>query len=279
MTTSGRGAAIEAARIQRAVGADGRRVFVKRFDTDPAALGCRLHAALSALLPAGIWSASPRVDAPGAMAREMRKSAAFRAAGIVVPDLVPAGPQAIASADAGTDAEAVLKRLKREGRAAEHDALLMTLAGSLGAIHTAGLCHGRPHPRDAALQGDGSVAWFDFEEEPEAAMALVDAQARDLWLLFLPICRRAIGPQTAGRALEAYRANAPADVARTLSVRLGLVGWMLPFARLLLKLHAGGDLRRFVGATGFLLDALAEPRPDVAPSDARWSKVRGLPTA
>ena len=150
-------------RVLRAPGTDGACVFVKHFGAEGIPFGRRLHAVLSAFLPVGIWSASPLLGARGLMAREWRKSAAFRAAGIAVPDLSAAGPEALATADAGPDGQTVLKRLRRAGDATGHDALLVALAASLGRIHAAGLCHGRPHPRDTAPGEDGEIVWFDFE--------------------------------------------------------------------------------------------------------------------
>lgn len=260
-------------RVLRASGADGRSVFVKHFGREGISLGRRLHVWLSAWLRPGIWSATPLAGPCGLMERELRRNAAFRVAGIAVPDLAPAGPEALSASDAGPDTEAVLKWRKREGDAAGHDALLVGLVASLAAIHAAGLCHGRPHPRDTSPTEEGGFVWFDFEEEPDAAMPLLDAQARDLWLLFFHVCRRAIDPQTPARALQAYRAAGPAAVCERLGACLETLSWTLIPARLLLRLHDGGDLRRYVGATEFLLQAL-RPVPEPAP----WSGAEGMPT-
>ncbi len=267
-------------RVLRAAGADGRAVFVKHFGMEGVPFGCRLHALASACLPAGIWSASPPVDTRGRMDREMRKAAAFREAGIAVPDIRAAGPEALASSDAGPDIQALAKRRRAAGDTEGHDALLLSLAGSLAQIHSAGLCHGRPHLRDAALGQDGVVVWFDFEEEPEAAMPLADAQARDLWLLFFQICQRALDPRTPARALEFYHAGAPRAVSDRLCAHLRLFAWVLPAARLALRLHDGGDLRRFVEATRFLAEALRVPQVASAQADEEtgdlWAEGDGL---
>lgn len=262
-------------RVLRAAGGDGQAVFVKHFGREGTSLGRRLHVWLSAVLTPGIWSATPLTDARGLMERELRRNAAFRAAGIAVPDLAPAGPEALAASDAGPDAEAVLKRYKREGNAAAHDALLVDLVASLADIHAAGLCHGRPHPRDTSPAGDGTIVWFDFEEEPEAAMPLLDAQARDLWLLFFHVCRRAIDPQTPARALQAYRAAAPAPVCERLGALLTGFAWTLVPARLLLRLHDGGDLRRYVGATSFLTQAFQASAARPVAETTAWGGARG----
>ncbi|WP_136625113.1 serine/threonine protein phosphatase [Aureimonas flava] len=257
-------------------------MFIKDFGKEGVSFGCRVHARLSAILPAGIWSASPPADPRQRVARELRKSARFRAAGIAVPDLAPAGPTALSASDAGSDTQAVLKRLRLEGETARHDALLVALAGSLAEIHAAGLCHGRPHPRDTAPLGGGRFVWFDFEEEPEAAMPLSDAQARDLWLLFFQVCHRAIDPQTPLRAMAAYRARAPETASTRLRLHLCRLAWTLGPGRLLLRLHNGGDLLRYVAATTFLLAALTgvDPMPGpLAPRPAAtWSEEDGGPS-
>jgi hypothetical protein len=136
-----------------------------------------------------------------------------------------------------------------------HDELLVDLARALGEAHRAGLCHGRPHPRDMFLR-DGRIGFLDFEEEPEAVMPLAMAQARDVWLLFLQISPQAILPETEARALAAYRAVAPLDVIPALRTITGFFARVSAPLRLLPMSWLGKDGRYAVKATTFLTGAL-----------------------
>ncbi|WP_182084096.1 serine/threonine protein phosphatase [Aureimonas sp. ME7] len=262
-----------APRIERRVLADGRVVWIKRFGTERLRLAQRLHGWLARTLPIGFWSASPRAGAGEMRSRELRKYAAFRRAGIAVPEIVEADAHSLTIGDAGPSVEVLVKRLAQARDTAGQDELLVRVAASLGAIHGAGLCHGRPHLRDVAAPGE-EIVWFDFEEEPEATMPVADAQARDVWLLFFQICWRAGDRQTPVRALHAYREKAPSGVVERLAVHLSRIAWTLPVARLARRVHAGGDLVRYVGATAFLLANLVSPDMPKPPEPPTHSVTR-----
>src|SRR5690606_22621658 len=91
----------------------------------------------------------------------------------------------------------------------QHEAMLVEMAQALGKAHKLDLCHGRPYPRDLFRQQDGTWGFLDFEEEPEAAMPLGAAQARDVWLMFMEITRQARAPKTPYNAFDAWRDVAP----------------------------------------------------------------------
>jgi len=237
-----------------------RRVWVKRYDVERMPAGKVLHALVSPLLPVFLRS-SPRAQT--GLERERRKMELFRCAGFPVADVLFADSAALVLSDAGEVAQKQLDEL-RCVNAAAHDDLLVKLAQALGEAHRAGLCHGRPHPRDMFLRQE-RVGFLDFEEEPEAVMPLPMAQARDLWLLFLQISSRAALPGTQMRALSAWRTAAPAAVVPALARLVGFFhGWMAPL-RLLPESLLGKDALYAVKATSFLKNALdAEPAP--APS-------------
>jgi hypothetical protein len=245
-------AAAAAPRVSRAI-VDGRPVWIKRYDAEHRPLAKRLHALISPLLPPFLRS-SAETNAAEAVERETRKMAKFRAGGFAVADIVFANRSVLALSDVGETAETALAgRLAADP--APHDELLVALARTLGEAHRAGLCHGRPHPRDMFL-GDGRIGFLDFEEEPEAVMPLAMAQARDVWLLFLQISPQAILPETEARALAAYRAAAPLEVIpalRTLTKFFARVFSPLP---LLPAGWLGKDGRYAVRATAFLSNAL-----------------------
>lgn len=241
------------ARVSRAV-IDGNTLWIKRYDVEPTPLAKFAHAALSPLLPR-YMRASPKVDRKGFINRELRKMSAFRAAGFAVTDLVFCNDRVLVLSDAAQIVQQRLAQL-RGTDAAAHDRLLVGAADALGMVHAAGLCHGRPHPRDMFSNGSGHWGFIDFEEEPEAVMPLALAQARDVWLLFLQISSQALKPETQALAFAAYRGVAPEGVIEPLRrvVRFfSVVTWPL---RLLPVSILGKDARNMLKATAFLKAAL-----------------------
>lgn len=254
---------------------DGRTVWIKRFKAKPA-LAKRLHAALSPLLPLAFLRSSRQIGAAGRVEREARKIAAFREAGFLVPDILFSNETVLVLSQMPPSLQDDLRRLDRD--ADEHDRFLVEAAAALGEVHAAGLCHGRPHPRDMFRDG-GRWGFIDFEEEPEAVMPLAAAQARDLWLLFSPLADGAHSTQTPERAFMAYRGKAPAEAVAELAA---IVRFFSPLAAAISATPAlarHSDARRLMKATNALRDALclrhkepAGPRPEPAPPIGRRLK-------
>lgn len=242
----------DGSRVSSAI-VDGRTVWIKRLGAGRGSLGKWMHAALRPLAPRDFLRSSPRLDGPGRADREMRKTAAFRAAGFPAVDVLYRRGDLLVLSNAGTIVTSALAGF-REVDPARHDALLVACAEALGRAHAAGLCHGRPHPRDMFIDGD-EIGFLDFEEEPEAVMPLDAAQARDVWLLFHQIASRAIAPDTSARALAAYRRAAPAQAVAQLRSLVRFFGAFLPMMRAAGSL-AGRDGQRLLAGTSFLQSAL-----------------------
>lgn len=239
-------------RISSAV-VEGRTVWVKRYDVEATPIAKRIHHALSPLLPRYL-RASVKVDGAGFIDREIRKMEAFRAAGFPVADVVFSNDKVLVLSDVAVVAERALAKLRYvDGRA--HDDLLIGAADTLGKLHKAGLCHGRPHPRDMFVR-DGRWGFIDFEEEPETAMPLATAQARDVWLLFLQISTLAVLPGTETRALEAYSSHAPQVVFPRLRDIIRFFSRFIVPLRIIRLIALGNDGRRVLDATVFLKSAL-----------------------
>jgi len=98
-------------------------------------------------------------------------------------------------------------------------------------------------------------------------MPLATAQARDLWILFFQLARRAQrGDETLQRALDVWKAQVPEAVWQELRQIIGMAARFLPLARLIGRVRMGSDLRRFIVATGYLEKAMG---PDAkAPGEA-----------
>ena len=142
--------------------------WVKRFGIEEQRFAQRAHAALSPLIPVAALRSAALPDPAAQLDREVRKLNAFASAGIPVPRIVLKGDRALVLSDTGTDAHRRLLTLMAAGETELAEELVLRIAASLGAVHTAGLCHGRPHPRDMFVAADGRIGYYDFEEEPEA---------------------------------------------------------------------------------------------------------------
>jgi hypothetical protein len=220
----------------------GGRVWIKRHDRKDLPFPRRLHALVSPLIREPFLRASPRLSPEGMLERDERKMRAFAVAGFLVPQVLARQGVVHMLADVGPT---IQDRLDAAGDDAVHERLLVNCARAVGQAHAAGLCHGRPHPRDF-FETDGVYGFFDFEEEPEAVMPLAAAQARDAWLLFLQIAAQARQADTARRAFAAYRAEAPASaLAELRRVTRGL-RFVAPILRAMRHIRLGGDGRRLL---------------------------------
>ena len=256
---------------------DGRVVWVKRFDVEPKPLGKKLHSGLSSVLPFSVLRASPSLDAAGLADREARKSAQFRAEGLATPAILHRQPTLLVMAEVHEIAQDALQRLVTIDLE-RHDAMLVEMAAALGQAHAHGLCHGRPNPRDLFRQQDGAWGFLDFEEEPEAAMPLGAAQARDVWLMFMEITRRARAPGTPYDAFIAWRGLAPEQALVELRRLVGFMGRFVPMLRGMKPLGLGNDGLRVLGATTFLRSVLAEQPAAASAAEDTTSEEIGTPT-
>ncbi len=234
---------------------DGRTVWIKRYGVEARSAAKWLHRVISPLMPLPFLRSSPAASAAGLAAREMRKAAAFRAAGFPTVTIFYGQGDVIAMSDAGTIVQEELNRLRRSdpGR---HDDMLVACAEAVARVHLAGLCHGRPHPRDMLVKGR-MFGFLDFEEEPEASMPLETAQARDVWLLFLQIAGQTQRPETPRRAFAAYRQIAPPAVIRELRRVVGFFSLFNPVLRIPGR-FIGRDGQRMLAGTSFLKSALSK---------------------
>ncbi len=256
---------------------DGRVVWVKRFDVEPKPLGKKLHSGLSSVLPFSVLRASPSLDAAGLADREARKSAQFRAAGLATPAILHREPALLVMSEVHEIVQGALQRLVSDDPG-QHDAMLIQMAGALGKAHAKGLCHGRPYPRDIFRQDDATWGFLDFEEEPEAAMPLGAAQARDVWLMFMEITRRARAPETPFDAFTAWREPAPEQALVELRRLVGFMGRFVPMLRGMKPLGLGNDGLRGLGATTFLRSVLAEQPAAASAAENTKSDEIGTPT-
>ncbi|WP_454686678.1 phosphotransferase [Agrobacterium leguminum] len=230
-------------------------VWIKRQGTETPSWWIKLQTFLAKLLPYTFMRPSPPLDGAGLMRRELETLQVFKARGFPVPPIIYSSLTAVVLGDVGPTIMEHMDAIKT-ARPAEHDALLVKSAEALGALHAAGLCHGRPHVRDFFLE-HGRVGFMDFEERPQEVMPLETAQARDIWLLFLQVATRACDARkTCDAAFARWRENAPPRALEELCRLTGILGRFLPVARLIGRVRMGSDLRRFIMATDYLMNAV-----------------------
>lgn len=238
-------------RVERVQLSD-RIVWIKRYRGSGLRLAARLQGLAARITGRTILRPSPLLTPEAAIDREVRQITAFTHAGFLTPTIFYRSRTALVLSHLGVPISKQMARVNSDADA--HDALLVRCALELGHLHAAGLCHGRPHPRDFILD-DGRFGFLDFEEEPAVVMPLAVAQARDVWLLFLQIASRCLKPDTPQRAYAAWKNAAPADAESALRQVMPLFTGFLPLARFLLRLRRGHDLVRFIAATDFLASA------------------------
>lgn len=227
-----------------------RTVWIKRYRHPGPRLILRAQALVARLSGLPVLRPSPLLGIEGMIEREVRQIALFSEAGFRAPEVLYRGPTVLVLSHLGLPVSKQMGPLCASDAEA-HDQLLVRCAAELGRLHAAGLCHGRPHPRDFVIDGD-TFGFLDFEEVPATVMPLATAQARDLWLLFLQVASRALRPETPDRAFAAWKVVAPRAAARALGEFIPMVRRFLPLARFLLRMREGQDLVRFIAATAYL---------------------------
>lgn len=238
-----------------------RTVWIKRYGTEKVNMWYWPHRLLSPLLPP-FFRAGPLRSPDEMIGQEVVRIERFMLKGVQVPEVLYRAGATLILSDLSPSVHAKLAAI-RETDAVGHEALLVETAAALGRIHAAGLCHGRPHPRDLTVV-DGRIGFLDFEEDPEAVMPLADAQARDIWILFFQLTRRTLqGEPTLDRAYRAWSKAAPAEARVALGRLIRLAARFLPAARLIGRVHMGSDLRRFIVATGYLEKAVGQEKQPV----------------
>ena len=196
-------------------------VWIKRQGTERVTWWMKMQKLLSKLLPYTFLRPSEPLDGAGLMQRELETLQQFQQRGFPVPPLIYSSRTAVVLGDVGPTIMERMDALKSSDPV-EHDALLVKSAEALGELHAAGLCHGRPHVRDFFLK-DGRVGFMDFEERPQEVMPLE---------------------------------NAPLRAVEELSRLTRILGRFLPLARLIGRVRMGSDLRRFIMATDYLMNAV-----------------------
>ncbi|SIQ74045.1 hypothetical protein SAMN05880582_103184 [Rhizobium sp. RU20A] len=239
-----------------------RTVWIKRYAGREGMMRMRAQSVLASLLREPILRPSPVLPPEQMIERELRKMAALSAAGFRTAKVLYRGPRALVLENLGRTLGGDMSDAK--GEPAVHDGLLLRAATEIGRLHRAGLCHGRPHPRDFVIDADSSFGFLDFEEDPQAVMPLASAQARDILLLFLQIATRSLLPQTPGEAYAAWASRATPAAVAELSRIVARLTPLLTAMRAVQRVKPGQDVARFIAAVETLQRLADSPSDPVS---------------
>jgi tRNA A-37 threonylcarbamoyl transferase component Bud32 len=119
-------------------------------------------------------------------ARILRK---LRGLGVLVPDVIDSGESWLAISDNGGILQTRIEEDLDAGDIDQVKGHILDAANALARLHGSGLSHGAPLLRNMTIRDDGDIGFIDFEEDPNARMPVVDAQARDVLLFIFSIQR------------------------------------------------------------------------------------------
>jgi len=241
-------------RIEKTI-VENKVYWIKRHHVDGLTFAKKMHGLFSKITNKEFLKSSPIVTIEEIAKREIRKYQQFSNAGIFVPEIIWSNETILVIEDASPTIADLISNAKNDPE--KIDDLLLKFGIALADAHGLGLCHGRPHTRDTVLC-DGKTGFIDFEEEPEAAMSLEMAHARDIWLAMLHICSRASSNTTPQKIFDHWCGKV-SD--KTIDALHTYNNFFMPILRIAQKVpekYRGNDLKRGMAATGFLDKAFAE---------------------
>ena len=176
----------------------------------------------------------PNPGGRAAIHTEARRLAALHARGLRVPAVLAVQDDALLLRHLGTPG-APTKSLADELYDAARDQPAQVLPlwqqglHAVGLVHDAGACQSQAFARNLVRCPDGVVGYVDFEDDPEAALPLLQCQVRDLMCyahssgLYL----QETGHLAQARGVwRAWLAERPADLQTQLGVGVARMGWM-----------------------------------------------------
>ena len=176
----------------------------------------------------------PNPGGSAAIHTEARRLAALHARGLRVPAVLAVQDDALLLRHLGTPG-APTKSLADELYDAARDQPAQVLPlwqqglHAVGLVHDAGACLSQAFARNLVRCPDGVVGYVDFEDDPEAALPLLQCQVRDLMCyahssgLYL----QETGHLAQARnAWQAWLAERPAELQAQLRTGVARMGWM-----------------------------------------------------
>ncbi len=152
---------------------------LKRERDERSALGARVIELLARLVSLPMLGPVPSHGGERGQAVEVQRLRTLHAAGLPVPDVLHAEPGFFVMRRLdGPSLVQVIERAGAEARPAWQHGM-----ATLCAVHARGHALSHAFARNFIVTSDG-MAMIDFEDDPQEAMSLVDAQSRD-WLLYL----------------------------------------------------------------------------------------------
>lgn len=182
----------------------GRQIWLKK-SVPPKGTGwALLQRVFAAIISLPILRPTANPGGAEGLRIEVWRSAEFRRAGFIVPEILGQGDNWIAMSDLGEMVERKMQKDATMDNAARH-ALICRCAVALAEAHKAGLSHGRGKLNDFVLTPDNKIGFIDFEEDVDTSrIPLHDRQAREIWLFTCSAGQ--FGRAAAEKGWESYRA-------------------------------------------------------------------------
>jgi tRNA A-37 threonylcarbamoyl transferase component Bud32 len=240
---------------------NGKTIWIKQNTNPKRKIWHHLQSLLTALIPLPVFR--PTVSNADALQQEAQRLRLFKEKNIPVPDVLYSTDRVFALSDAGTPLRDILSSMTDP---ADRQLLLEKTMLALVHLHQAGLCHGRPLPKDMLWQ-DGEIIFIDLEENPLSVMSLAQAQARDVWL-FLNGCVRYLktNPDALERLYALYAGQISSATLHELKI---MVRWLRPIrfiAEHLIMPFAGNDVRKAVIVNKMLEKAVMHQQTETLPN-------------
>jgi len=214
-------------RIQRDM-RDGRVVWIKRYSDNTRHLRMAMLRRLARYLGVNALLAPVPLDAETACATERRMIERLHAVGVLVPDIIDAGPRQLVLSDLGL----TLAGQCRDAKSSEQIAALLEAGfAAVADLHHRGGYVSQAFARNLTFR-DGLVGFIDLEEDPATAMPLVAAQARDT-LLYVHSTARFLRQDLPRyrQLLSRHLQSESAELRRELFYTVGKLSRLPPLAR------------------------------------------------
>ena len=233
---------------------DGRRCWVKYRPHSKKNNWHRLQALFTSLLSMPLLKPTVSYGGVQSLRQEADRLNLLRTQGIPVPDVIMLGDDFLITDDCGVQLQEWIEAL---ASVEEKYYWLKQAMYLLIQVHTAGLAHGRPMPKDMLIRDD-TLTLIDLEDDPLQVMSLAEAQARDVWLFMNAVaCLLLEDTNRTASVFELYQASISKETGKSLS---RLVAFIHPLSKLFSKTfvadYMGRDLRQALLANEVMAHAL-----------------------
>ncbi len=238
---------------------EGKIFWIKKVSPSKRTFWHALQSFLALVLRQPVIACTAIKGGQSALKNELETLKKFYESGIRVPKILASDDSVLVLSHLGQGLDRILSENDNLDFQKE---ILIKAMKLLSHVHKKNLVHGRPYIRDMILCDDGEIGLVDFEETPQTAMSLAQAQARDVWLFMAAVARYArrkgdkycYDNETLMQdLLIQYKGNASVE---TLEELKKFSSFLAPIGNLLVRpfwwKHIGNDARRAVFANSII---------------------------